>query len=456
MHGGPINMLNFFSRFLAHPNTVVNSKDGFAFPNLVLGKDKKGKQYILPIKKKTRQNHLILTPEPTNIEERVLKRYIYQDLRYYLKFHSNESIIAINADWNNPEDSLQPYFVNGLALVDATGKLSRIAKRDAIDIGVPDRDVYYFDPLDAQSSRINLMDMDAEIITDFLCDIIFRNSDSDNKDQRTKRNWILRLVKLEQVSGILVNKEPSIAGLLELFRNPTAIMDLFHYLSDNLDKFQNNEDKKALVDDFESHFRLGDTKQNEINFDLYSLLSKYFEKNKLGKYLIDNDRPSGKINRIVAQGGICLFNLNQGKLNEYDTNAWSKLICSALLNAVNNKFMFCSPQFPIYLTNFDSYLNEKWFELFRLSVLRQSPITLHVSSLAGLDNIANSEEDTLFPTHSVYGDMRTLDLKSITANPNFLMITTDKENTLINQLSTVSVHALVTKLSYNKRVILRF
>lgn len=425
---------DFFTRIFIHPDSITKNKNGFSFPNLTIGRDAKFRESYLPTINKTRQNHVIFTDKQTDIDERIFKKYIDQDIRLQQAFNSNKSLLATQNDWNDDVDSLQPYFVNGLAVVEPDGKLSKSIKRDAIDYGVAQRDIHYFDPSSKQSGRIELMNLNVDIITTFLNDVVTEKSEDDIPH---KKEWIRRLVHLSKTSSRLTHQLPSIQNLLELFRNPSAIMDSYRYIGNNFDSIENNDDIKDLVDDLKENFRLGDIKQNEINFAIYSVLNKYFESSTLGKYLIDTNRKLVSFHSIMHDGGVYIFNLCKDHLGK-ESKVWANLVSYMLLNASINKHPLSSPQFPIYLSKFDEYLTDTWLALFLMSAEYQMPITMQLSSLF------DSSLKLDFPVRSIYVGNRINENKELERYIPYLAVSSEQTAHILLQMPKLNGNTLLT------------
>lgn len=380
--------------------------DSYPFPNLCLGISKKSEEVNQPIKiylpnirtKRARQNQVIFANVPSEAETRLLRKFIKQDIKYQEYFHSNYYLLTHKQEWNN-KTGFQTNFISGVTVISPDHSMTMQTYRDSIEAGVPERDVHIFNPTKKGTPILDVMSLPTNEIVDFLAGLF--------KDKSSLRHdWLTYLVGLEKAYAELDNRSPNFTDLLEFFRNPASIMDIYHYVEDNLDKINKSKYQK-VIDDLKNHFHLGDAKQNDVNFEIYDVLFHYQDESKLGRYLFNENINLIELSSIIRHGGICIFELASSELGIKDAKLWSNLISMALQSTLTKRRSGEATQLPIYLCNFDNYLSDSWINLIKSATNYNSNITLNIASLDQMKD-PDSIDHLLhyFPVRTIYGDMK--------------------------------------------------
>ncbi|WP_297951303.1 hypothetical protein [uncultured Lactobacillus sp.] len=295
-------MTNFITRLFkqvkdkGRPTSLEH--DSYPFPSLCLGISKKSEEVNQPAKiylpnirtKRARQNQIIFANAPSEAETRLLRKFIKQDIKYQEYFHSNYDLLTHKQDWTN-KIGFQTKFISGVTVISPDHNMTMQTYRDSIEAGVPERDVHIFNPIKKGTPTLDVMSLPTNEIVDFLTGLF--------KDKNSLRHdWLTYLVGLEKAYAELDKRSPNFTDLLEFFRNPASIMDICHYVEDNLDKINKSKYQK-VIDDLRNHFHLGDAKQNDINFEIYDVLFHYQDESKLGRYLFNENTNLIKLNSII-------------------------------------------------------------------------------------------------------------------------------------------------------------
>lgn len=448
-------MTNFITRLFKKVNgrskTISLEQNDYPFPSLCLGISKKSEEVNRPVKiylpnivtRRARQNHIIFANVPNEAESRLLRKFIKQDIKYQEYFHSNYDLLTNKEEWKN-KIGFQTNFISGITVVSPDHSMTMQTYRDAIDAGVPERDIHIFSPAMKGSPTLDIMSLSTSEIVNFLAEL-FQN------ENKLRNEWLTYLVGLEKAYAELENRSPNFNDLLEFFRNPASIMDICHYVEDNLDKI-NKAKYQSVIDDLTEHFHLGDAKQNDINFKIYDVLFHYQDESILGKYLFNEDAKPINFSSIMENGGICIFELASTQLGINDAKHWSDLVSMILQSTLKERRNGEAPQFPMYLCNFDNYLSDLWIALIRIATNYNSSITLHVASLNQIETPDNIDHFfSYFPVRSIYGDIKPVSDEFFRNYVNYF-ITSDQFDvkTLKRTISTLPINTTFTRLNSNE------
>lgn len=393
-------MIGFLQRFLKGSSNEPNNQNQSKIPTLLLGKTlNKYKEVYLPIIENnhiySRSNHLVIAQSPYEVYERIFTKYIRQDFKYQEAYHANTEVLISKNEWNDP--SFQSQFLSNVSVICMNSAQVQAIRRQAISESIPDRDIHIFDPANPMSPRLDLMSLPNNHIITFLDNVL--NQLQENHDEyssKERKQWITWMVLLEKAYAVLEHRSPTFSDLLEFFRNPSTIMDIHHYVEDNLDKFTDSW-VKELTDTLDSHFHLGDSKQNTINFDIYEGLLNYRDQNILGKFLFDEDRSSVSLSDIWIKGGICIFSLSADLLSKQDAKTWGSIIRSNFSAGIQTKAKHSNETLiSVYLLNASTYLDNNWYKLLVDTSVNNSRVSFNIAISTDFlkKQISNNSEDS--------------------------------------------------------------
>lgn len=462
-------MIGFLQRFLKGSSNEPNNQN--KIPTLLLGKTlNKHKEVYLPIIENnhiySRSNHLVIAQSPYEVYERIFTKYIRQDFKYQEAYHANTEVLTSKTEWNDP--SFQSQFLSNVSVICMNSNQAQAIRRQAIGESIPDRDIHIFDPADPTSPRLDLMALPNNHIITFLDEVL--NQPQEKHDEYSpgeRKQWITWMVLLEKAYAILEHRNPTFSDLLEFFRNPSTIMDIHHYIEDNLDKFTDSW-VKDLTDTLDRHFHLGDSKQNTINFDIYEGLLNYRDQNPLGKFLFDEERSSASLPDIWLKGGICIFSLSADLLSEQDSKTWSAIIRSNFSASLQAKAEQSNETLvSVYLFNASAYLDDDWYKLLVDTSANIPSVSFNIAISTDFlkKQISNNSEDSFLVflqskrlIKSIYHSADTIDFAFYDKYKFLFSIERDQTRTLKQAIGSKPLPSgiLITQFNNHSREIYRY
>ena len=461
-------MIGFLKR-LFNSNTTDTMQQEEA-PTLLLGRTiKKNKNVYLPIKEDkygySRANQLVIAKNPQEVSDRIFSKYIRQDFKHQEAYHANTEVVTNKSEWNNL--SFQSHFLSSVSIICMKSSQAQNLSRQAISESIPTRDIHIFDPADSTSPRLDLMSLPNNSVIALLDNILNQwQQDDIEYSLEERKNWITWMVMLEKAYAKLEHREPTFSDLLEFFRNPSTIMDIHHYVEDNLNEFSEPW-VKELTDTLDTNFHLGDSKQNNINFDIYEGLLKYRDKNILGKFLFDEDRPSASLPEIWSKGGICIFSLAGDLLSKEDSATWGSIIRSNFTAGLQEKAQTQNKGTlqSVYLFNASDYLDDDWYKLLISTSTDTPTISFNIvvsadylkEALDGNTSLSNFLQSKRL-VESIYRSADTIDFEFYDHHKYLFSIERDQNKTLKQAIASSPLPSgiLITKFNDHSREIYRY